>query len=236
MPCQVAYDNQRRDLAKLPAQANATKMESMKQIRLFIVDDHPIVRQGFQSMLRRELDIRVVGTAGSGAEALAALANMEIDVLLTDLRMEGMSGNMLLQELRKKRPNLRSVVLTNYHSDEDIYGAITAGAMAFVLKTASMEQVLDAIHSVHEGRRWIPPHIADQLAQRLARNPLSTREHEVLQLLARGLRNREIGEKLFISENTVRNHVMSLLEKLGTSHRTEGIAIAIQQGLVKLDD
>jgi DNA-binding NarL/FixJ family response regulator len=220
VPCQVAYDNQRRDLAKLPAQANATKMESMKQIRLFIVDDHPIVRQGFQSMLRRELDIRVVGTAGSGAEALATLANMD----------------MLLQELRKKRPNLRSVVLTNYHSDEDIYGAITAGAMAFVLKTASMEQVLDAIHSVHEGRRWIPPHIADQLAQRLARNPLSTREHEVLQLLARGLRNREIGEKLFISENTVRNHVMSLLEKLGTSHRTEGIAIAIQQGLVKLDD
>ncbi len=164
------------------------------------------------------------------------LRNLEVDVLLTDLRMNGMSGNMLLHELRKSRPKLRSVVLTNYHSDEDVYSAITAGAMAFVLKTASMEQVLDAIHSVHEGRRWIPPHIADQLAQRLARNPLSAREREVLQLLARGLRNREIGGKLFISENTVRNHVMSLLEKLGTTHRTEGIAIAIQQGLVQLEE
>lgn len=208
----------------------------MSQIRLYIVDDHPIVRQGFQSMLRREADITVVGTAGSGTEALVALENLEIDVLLTDLRMEGMSGNTLLRELRKKRPDLRSVVLTNYHSDEDVYSAITAGAMAFVLKTASMEQVIDAIRSVNEGRRWIPPHIADQLVQRLARNPLSAREHEVLQLLARGLRNREIGEKLFISENTVRNHVMSLLEKLGTTHRTEGIAIAIQQGIVRLDD
>jgi DNA-binding NarL/FixJ family response regulator len=212
------------------------RIECMSQIRLFIVDDHPIVRQGFQSMLRREPDINVVGTAGSGTEALAALEGLEIDVLLTDLRMEGMSGNALLLELRKKRPDLRSVVLTNYHSDEDVYSAIKAGAMAFVLKTASMEQVLDAIRSVNEGRRWIPPHIADQLVQRLTRNPLSAREHEVLQLLARGLRNREIGEKLFISENTVRNHVMSLLEKLGTTHRTEGIAIAIQQGLVRLDD
>jgi DNA-binding NarL/FixJ family response regulator len=208
----------------------------MSQIRLYIVDDHPIVRQGFQSMLRREPDITVVGTAGSGTEALVALEGLEIDVLLTDLRMEGMSGNILLQELRKKRPDIRSVVLTNYHSDEDVYSAITAGAMAFVLKTASMEQVLDAIRSVNAGRRWIPPHIADQLMQRLVRNPLSAREDEVLQLLARGLRNREIGEKLFISENTVRNHVMSLLEKLGTTHRTEGIAIAIQQGLVRIDD
>jgi DNA-binding NarL/FixJ family response regulator len=211
-------------------------MESMKQIRLFIVDDHPIVRQGFQSMLRREPDIRVMGTAGSGNEALAALEGMEIDVLLTDLRMEGMTGNALLKELHKKRPRLRSVVLTNYHSDEDVYSAISAGAMAFVLKTASMEQVLDAIRSVNEGRRWIPPHIADQLAQRLVRNPLSAREQEVLQLLARGFRNREIGDMLFISENTVRNHVTSLLEKLGTTHRTEGIAIAIQQGLVRLEE
>jgi two-component system NarL family response regulator len=150
--------------------------------------------------------------------------------------MQGMSGDVLLVELHKTRPSLRAVVLTNYHSDEDVFKAIKAGAMAFVLKTATMEQVLDAIRSVHEGRRWIPPYIADQLAQRLARNPLSARETEVLQLLARGMRNREIGEKLFISENTVRNHVISLLEKLGTTHRTEGIAIALQQGLVQLDD
>jgi len=208
----------------------------MKPIRLFIVDDHHVVRMGLQSMLRREADIEVVGTAGSGEEALEALKKDDIDVLLTDLRMQGMSGDVLLNDLRKLKPNIRSVVLTNYHSDEDVFRAIKAGAMAFVLKTATMEQVLDAVRSVHSGRRWIPPHIADQLAQRLARNPISTRENEVLQLLARGLRNREIGQKLFISENTVRNHVISLLEKLGTTHRTEGIAIALQQGLVRLEE
>jgi DNA-binding NarL/FixJ family response regulator len=208
----------------------------MQPIRLFIVDDHHVVRMGLQSMLRREPDIEVVGTAGSGAEALEALKKEDIDVLLTDLRMQGMGGDVLLSESRKLKPKIRSVVLTNYHSDEDVFRAIKAGAMAFVLKTATMEQVLDAVRSVHAGRRWIPPHIADQLAQRLARNPISARENEVLQLLARGLRNREIGEKLFISENTVRNHVISLLEKLGTTHRTEGIAIALQQGLVRLEE
>jgi DNA-binding NarL/FixJ family response regulator len=208
----------------------------MQPIRLFIVDDHHVVRMGLQSMLRREPDIQVVGTAGSGAEALAALKQDDVDILLTDLRMQGMGGDALLSELRKLKPNIRSVVLTNYHSDEDVFRAIKAGAMAFVLKTATMEQVLDAVRSVHAGRRWIPPHIADQLAQRLARNPISARENEVLQLLAQGLRNREIGQKLFISENTVRNHVISLLEKLGTTHRTEGIAIALQQGLVRLEE
>ena len=208
----------------------------MQSIRLFIVDDHHVVRMGLQSMLRREPDIKVVGTAGSGAEALEALKKDDIDVLLTDLRMQGMSGDVLVSELRKLKPNVRSVILTNYHSDEDVFSAIKAGAMAFVLKTATLEQVLDAVRSVHTGHRWIPPHIADQLAQRLARNPISARENEVLQLLARGFRNREIGQKLFISENTVRNHVISLLEKLGTTHRTEGIAIALQQGLVRLEE
>ena len=208
----------------------------MQPIRLFIVDDHHVVRMGLQSMLRREPDIQVVGTAGSGAEALEALKQDDVDVLLTDLRMQGMGGDVLVSESRKLKPNIRSVVLTNYHSDEDVFRAIKAGAMAFVLKTATMEQVLDAVRSVHAGRRWIPPHIADQLAQRLARNPISARENEVLQLLARGLRNREIGQKLFISENTVRNHVISLLEKLGTTHRTEGIAVALQQGLVRLEE
>jgi two-component system, NarL family, response regulator len=208
----------------------------MTPIRIFIVDDHHVVRMGLQSMLRHEADIDVAGTAGSAAEALEVLSSCEIDVLLTDLRMPGMGGDELLSKLRKTRPDLRCVVLTNYHSDEDVFRAIKSGAMAFLLKTATMEEVLDAIRCVHSGKRWIPAHIADQLAQRLVRHPLSARENEVLQLLARGLRNREIGEKLFISENTVRNHVISLLDKLGTTHRTEGIAIAIQQGLVRLDE
>jgi DNA-binding NarL/FixJ family response regulator len=208
----------------------------MTPIRIFIVDDHHVVRMGLQSMLRHEADIDVAGTAGSGAEALEVLQKRKIDVLLTDLRMPEMGGDELLLRLRKLHPEMRCVVLTNFHSDEDVFRAIKAGAMGFILKTAPMEEVLDVIRTVHAGKRWIPSHIADQLAQQLGRNPLSTRESEVLQLLARGLRNREIGEKLFISENTVCNHVVNLLEKLGTTHRTEGIAIAIQRGLVRLDE
>ena len=208
----------------------------MKPIRLFIVDDHQVVRMGLHSMLRREKDIHVIGSAGSGTDALQALACLEIDILLTDLRMQGMSGDELIFKLRKQQPHIRSVVLTNYHSDEDVFSAMKAGAMGYVLKTATMQQILDAIRSVHSGQRWVPSHISDQLAQRSIREPLSTRELDVLKLLARGLRNREIGAKLFISENTVRNHILNLLNKLGTTNRTEGVKIALKQGLVRLDD
>ena len=208
----------------------------MNPIRLYIVDDHHVVRMGLHSMLRREPDIEVIGTAGSGAEALQALTGQEIDVLLTDLRMQDMSGDELIRELKKSKPTLRSVVLTNYHSDEDVFNSMKAGAMGYILKTATMEQVLEAIRCVNQGHRWVPAHISDQLAQRSTREPLSARELEVLQLLARGMRNREIGKKLYISENTVRNHVISLLDKLGTTNRTEGVTIALHQGLVRLND
>ena len=208
----------------------------MNPIRLYIVDDHHVVRMGLHSMLKREKDIEVLGTAGGGAEALQELAAIEIDILLTDLRMQGMSGDELIVALKKLKPSVRAVVLTNYHSDEDIFNAVKAGAMGYILKTSTMEQVLEAIRSVHQGQRWIPAHISEQLAQRSIRNPLSPRELEVLQLLARGMRNREIGKKLYISEHTVRNHVISVMDKLGTTNRTEGVAIALQQGLVRMNE
>ncbi|MDE1177932.1 MAG: response regulator transcription factor [Edaphobacter sp.] len=208
----------------------------MNPIRIFIVDDHNVVRMGLHAMLRYETSIDVVGTAASGTEALGILQSRPIDVLLTDLRMPGMGGDELLAEVRKLQPHVEAVILTNYHSAEDVFRAIKAGAMGFILKTASMEEILDAVRSVHAGQRAIPPYIASKLAEKVAEQALSVREGEVLQLMARGYRNREIANKLFISENTVRNHVINVLKKLGTTNRTEGVALSIQKGLVRLDD
>jgi DNA-binding NarL/FixJ family response regulator len=208
----------------------------MVPIRIFIVEDHHVVRMGLQAMLRGEPDMTVVGTASSAEEALRLLSEIKADVLLTDLRMPDMSGVELLAELAAVHPEIRTAVLTNYHSDEDVFSAIKAGAKGYILKSARMEEILEAIRVLHSGSRWIPSHIAKQLADRVSRAQLSAREAEILGLVARGMRNREIAEKLFISENTVRNHILNLLQKLGTTHRTEAVALAIQQGLVRLED
>jgi DNA-binding NarL/FixJ family response regulator len=204
-------------------------------IRVFVVDDHQVVRTGLKTMLESAHEILVVGTASSGKEAIEMLPATKADVLLTDLRMPEMNGEEMIVELRKLCPLLRCAVLTNYHSDEDVFSAIKAGAMAYILKTATLEQILHAIRTIFSGKQCIPPQIAQQLAQRVGRVQLSTREIEILQLVARGMKNSEIADKLFISKYTVRNHVMNLLEKLGTRDRTEATSVAIQQGLVRLE-
>lgn len=205
-------------------------------IRVFVVDDHQVVRLGIKTMLESEPDITVVGMAAGAREAIDKLKTLQADVVLTDLRMGEISGDAMLEELRRQHPDLRAAVLTNYHSDEEVFRAMKAGAMGFILKTAPMEQVVATVRTVHAGDRAIPPHIAQQLAQRLGREELSARELEILHWVARGLKNREIAEKLFISENTVRNHVINCLEKLGTRDRTEATAVALKQGLVRLDE
>lgn len=205
-------------------------------IRIFVVDDHAVVRLGLKTMLESEPDMKVVGTAASGREALQMIPELSPDVVVTDLRMREMSGEAMLVELRRSCPQVRSVVLTTYRSDEDVFGAMKAGAMAYILKSSSLEQVTQAIRKVHAGERSIPPHIANQLAQRLGRNPLSVRELEILRLVAHGRKNFEIADELSISENTVRNHVVSLMGKLGVRDRTEATAVALQQGLVRLEE
>jgi len=210
-------------------------MTTPSPIRVFVVDDHQVVRMGLQTMLESDSGITVVGTAASAKEALEKISSIAVDVLLTDLRMAEMTGEEMIVQLRKSHPELRCAVLTNYHSDEDVFSAMKAGAMAYILKTAPMESVIEAIRAVHAGERSIPSHIAQQLAQRLARIELSNREHEILQLVAQGLKNREIADRLCISEFTARNHVISLLEKLGSRDRTEATAVAIKRGLVRLE-
>jgi DNA-binding NarL/FixJ family response regulator len=211
-------------------------MEQRQRIRTFFVDDHQVVRMGLKTMLESEPDIQLVGWAASARDALDAIATIDIDVLLTDLHMGEMGGDALIREVRKLYPSVHSAVLTNYHSDEDVFCAIKAGAMAYILKSAPLDQVINAIREVHEGKTAYPPYIAEQLALCLRRIPPSAREAEVLQLVALGMNNLEIADKLCISRNTVRNHVINLLEKLGTRDRTEATAVAIRRGLVRVNE
>jgi DNA-binding NarL/FixJ family response regulator len=211
-------------------------MDADCRIKVYLVDDHQVVRMGLRTMLESEPDIHVVGMASSGREALEGLLHTGADILLTDLHLGEMDGSTLMREVRKSRPKIRPVVLSNYHSDEDVFSAIKAGAMAYLLKSATLEQVVGAIREVHNGKTVIPPYIAEQLAQVISRNPPSVREAEILQLVALGLNNGEIADKLFISRYTVRNHVINLLKKLGTRDRTEATAVAIKRGLVRIND
>lgn len=211
-------------------------MNPGQRIRTFVVDDHHVVRMGIKTMLESEPDLHLVGMVESAREALKALEEVEADVLLTDLHMGEMAGGALIKEVRALYPKLRCAVLTNYHSDEDVFTAVKAGAMAYILKSAPLGQIISAIRDVHDGKTSLPPYIADQVARCLSRNPPSTREAEILQLVARGLNNLEIANRLCISKNTVRNHVINLLEKLGTRDRTEATAVAFKRGLVKIDE
>ena len=211
-------------------------MKKEAAIRVFVVDDHPVVRSGLKTMIESTADYVLSGMAASAEEALAAFSSEDTDVLLLDLRMPGMNGMELMEKLHQEEMAVPIVVLTNYHSDEDIFRAFQAGAMGYLLKSASGEELLNAIRAVHSGQRWVPASIGQQLADRLGRIQLSAREQEVLLHVAKGLTNREIGEVLFISDKTVRNHVISCLDKLGAKDRTEATTIALRRGLIVLEE
>lgn len=213
-----------------------SELESTETIRVLFVDDHQVVRMGLKTMLESVPGIQIAGMAASAREALDILTTNHADVLLTDLHMADMKGDALIREVRHLHPRMRCVVLTNYHSDQDVFSAIQAGAMAYILKSAPLQQVISAIRDVHAGKTAIPPYIAEQLAQCLRRKAPSAREAEILQLVAQGFSNHEIADRLCISRNTVRNHVINLLEKRGTRDRTEAAAVAIRRGLVQLSE
>jgi len=196
------------------------------------VDDHPVVRVGLSSMLGTQAGLKVIGSASGGEEALTMLRKEAVDVLLVDLRMPGMNGIDLLRTLRSTPSPPKVIVLTSYETDEDVYRAVSAGAQGYLLKNTVQEEMIEAITTVHAGRRYIPTHIAAHLADRVVRSNLTARELEILQMIAKGLTNKEIGRTLIISDNTVRNHVGSILEKLEVSDRTEAATTAIQRGII----
>jgi len=205
-----------------------------KPIRILIVDDHPVVLAGLTSMLATQDGMEVAGAASSGEEALDMLRANPADLLLLDLRMPGMSGIDTLHALKRSNISIRVIILTSFETDEDIYRAVQAGALGYLLKGAPQSDMIEAIRTVYSGKRYLPHHIAARLAERMMRTNLTARELEVLQMLARGLTNKEIGNALNISGNTVRNHVNSIIEKLDVSDRTEAATTAIHRGIIEV--
>lgn len=201
-------------------------------IRILIVDDHPVVRVGLSSMLGTQPGLKVIGAAAGGEEALHLLQTQTVDIILLDLRMPGMSGIDLMRTISRKHLSSRVIVLTSFEMDEDIYRAVQAGAQGYILKDTPQREMIEAITSVHDGRRYIPRQIAARLADRMMRSTLTARELEILQMIAKGCTNKEIGSALEISDNTVRNHVISIIEKLEVSDRTEAATAAIQRGII----
>jgi DNA-binding NarL/FixJ family response regulator len=204
-----------------------------------ICDDHPVVREGLAAMLSTQPDFEVVGTAGTGAEAVGLDAALQPDVVLLDLDMPGQDGVATLRQLRAARPGVRAIVFTAYDTDELILGAVQAGAQGYLLKGTPRAEIFQAIRVVHGGGSLLQPLVASKLlrqvsGQAAAGPALSPREMEVLHLLGQGKANKEIAQALTISERTVKFHVRSVFAKLGVSNRTEAVATAAQRGLIRL--
>jgi two-component system NarL family response regulator len=204
------------------------------KLKIMLVDDHYLVRMGLASIIALEPDMAVCAEASSGEQAQALFRTHHPDVTLMDLRLPGMSGAETIQAIRREFPDARIVMLSTYVCDEEIYGALQAGAMAYLVKSVQREELMRAIRKAAAGQRHIPPEVAARLADRVARSELSMREIEVLRLLVSGRRNREIAGALDITEGTVKLHVSSILGKLGVTDRTEAVTVALQRGIVQL--
>jgi len=204
------------------------------KIRVLCVDDHPLVREGMVALINRQPDMEVAGEAASGREALALFRTLRPDVTLIDLRLPDINGIDVIAEMVVINPKAKALVVSSSEGDVDITRALTAGAQGYVLKGMPREQLLEGIRHLHHGLKWIPPEVGGRLAEHLTAEMLTKRELDVLGLMVTGARNREIGEQLGISEETVKMHVKSILAKLGAEDRTEAVTIAIKRGVLHL--
>lgn len=203
-------------------------------IRVLVADDHPVVRSGIVALLESADDIEVVGTASSGLEAVELALRLDPDIVLMDLRMPGIEGDEATARILAERPGIRIVVLTTYESDASILTAIEAGASGYLLKAAPQEEILAGIRSVARGEVALAPSIAAMLVNRVKRPAitLSSRETEVLALVAQGLSNPAIAKRLFLSEATVKTHLLHVFEKLEVGDRTRAVTKAMELGLL----
>lgn len=223
----------RKDMQKraMEGKKDAKKKTS---IRILIADDHTVVREGLVSLVKRKPDMVVVAEASNGREAVDLWKQHQPDIALLDLRMPELDGVGAIKEIREHNPDAHIVVLTTFDGDEDIYRAIKAGAKGYLLKDSAREALMECIRRVHAGETCIPPTLAAKLAERVSGEALSAREIEVLQRIAAGKSNKEIGAELFISEGTVKTHVKSIFSKLDVVSRTEAVATATRRGLIQL--
>lgn len=205
-----------------------------ERIRLLVVEDHHIVRQGLVALLNAVPDMTVVADASDGGAGVEMFRQHQPDVALMDLRLPGMGGAEAVTKIRAEFPNARIIVLTTFDGDEDIYRALQAGARGYLLKGMFGDELLDAIRAVHAGKTRIPPVVAERLAARMGGSELTSREMAVLELIVGGKSNKEIGNELSISEATVKTHINNLLSKMGVTDRTQATTAAIQRGLVHL--
>jgi two-component system NarL family response regulator len=204
------------------------------RIRVLVVDDHPLMRLGLRTKIDAEPDMVVVAEAGDGPTAIAEHAAHRPDITLLDLRLPGMDGPEIITVIRKRDPDARIVILTTYDADEDVYRAVQAGARGYLLKGTFAEGILEAIRTVHAGRRLIAPEVAARLADRVSSPSLTSREIAVLELVARGMSNKEIGAALFVSETTIKYHLKNIYVKLGAGDRTEAALLATQRGILTI--
>jgi DNA-binding NarL/FixJ family response regulator len=204
-------------------------------IRVLIAEDHAVVRDGLTSVLEFEGDMKVVGHANNGLEAITRFRELNPDIVLMDLVMPGFDGVQAIVAIRAEFPDARILVLTTYDGDEVVFRALESGAKGYLLKDCSTADLLSAVRKVHSGGSHVSERAASQLAERAMKGPtLSAREIEVLQLIAAGKSNKEIASLLFISEGTVKTHVLSIHEKLGVSGRTESVVTAIKRGILRI--
>lgn len=213
------------------AESSATEH---KKTRVLIADDHVTVLEGLAAMIGRQPDMEVVAEAADGQEAIDLWITHRPEVTLLDLRMPKRHGVDVIEEIRKRDPSARTIVLTTYDTDTEILRAIKAGTKAYLLKDARREELLDCIRRVNRGETCFPASLLEKLATSLSSEDLTSRELNVLELLARGKSNKEIGAALYISETTVKSHLRSIFKKLNVLSRTEAISVASRRGLVRL--
>ena len=209
-------------------------MSDKPRIRVFSVDDHPLLREGIAAIINSQPDMILVGQATTGREAIQGFKEYRPDVTLMDLRLPDLSGIDAMIAIRNDFPDARIVMLTTFEGDVEIQRSLAAGARGYILKNMPPRELAEAVRQVHAGRKRIPSEIAAHLAEHLGDELLTERERGVLQHVAAGSRNRDIGEKLFISEETVKVHVKHIMEKLGASDRTEAVTIAVRRGIIHL--
>ena len=214
----------------------------MGAIKILIADDHPVVREGLFSMLDREADFDVVGEARDGMDAVNKTKELSPDIVLMDLRMPDMDGVEAMRKIKSAMPDVKFIILTTYSDDEYIFSGIEAGARAYLLKDAPREDLFKAIRAVYRGESLIQPVVASKLLDRFSElsrgtpsgEGLSTRELEILQLMAKGAANKEISAQLSIAQSTVKTHIANIFQKLGVNDRTEAVTQALKKGIIRL--